>query len=176
MTAPLQITPETKVAALLEVYPELEEVLIGLAPPFAKLRNPVLRRTVARVTSLRRAAEVGGLSPRELVSKLRDEAGLEPLGEGRGDDAAEPATDPPEWYAPGRVAWQLDADELLAAGREPLSEVGRRLAELGTDQAGLIASSFRPAPLIEWLEGRGLEVACWEDAAAGFRTAVRAPA
>ena len=55
------ITPETKVGALLDAYPELEAVLIELAPPFRKLKNPVLRRTVARLTSLAQAAKVGRL-------------------------------------------------------------------------------------------------------------------
>ncbi|MFH1755446.1 MAG: DUF1858 domain-containing protein, partial [Candidatus Latescibacterota bacterium] len=54
------ITPDMKVSALLEAYPELEDVLIGIAPAFKKLRNPVLRRTVAKLTSLRQAAQVGG--------------------------------------------------------------------------------------------------------------------
>lgn len=43
----LEITPSTKVAELLAAYPELEAVLIGMAPPFKKLKNPVLRRSVA---------------------------------------------------------------------------------------------------------------------------------
>ncbi len=42
----LEITPAVTVHTLLETYPELEEVLIGLAPPFKKLRNPFLRRSV----------------------------------------------------------------------------------------------------------------------------------
>ncbi|MHC4830644.1 MAG: DUF1858 domain-containing protein [Planctomycetota bacterium] len=44
----LPITPETKVAQLLQHYPELEETLIAMAPAFKKLRNPVLRRSVAK--------------------------------------------------------------------------------------------------------------------------------
>jgi hypothetical protein len=44
-----QIGPETTVGALLEAYPELERVLMEMAPAFAKLRNPVVRRTVAKV-------------------------------------------------------------------------------------------------------------------------------
>ena len=54
----LVIDETTKVAALLDAYPELEGVLIGIAPPFKKLRNPVLRRSVAKVASLRQAAAV----------------------------------------------------------------------------------------------------------------------
>ena len=36
---PLQIHPSTKVAQLLEAFPELEDVLIRMAPPFKKLKN-----------------------------------------------------------------------------------------------------------------------------------------
>ena len=36
----IEITPSTKVSELLDAYPELEETLIGIAPPFKKLGNP----------------------------------------------------------------------------------------------------------------------------------------
>jgi hypothetical protein len=49
----LSITPSTKVAALLDRFPELEELLIGIAPPFKKLKNPMLRRGVAKVASVK---------------------------------------------------------------------------------------------------------------------------
>jgi hypothetical protein len=52
------ILPSTKVATLLDRYPELENVLIELAPPFKKLKNPFLRKGVAKVASLRHAATV----------------------------------------------------------------------------------------------------------------------
>jgi len=48
MKKELIITPQIKVAELLETYPQLEEVLIDLSPTFKKLKNPVLRRTIAR--------------------------------------------------------------------------------------------------------------------------------
>ena len=73
------ITPSTKVAALLDSYPQLEDVLIGIAPPFKKLKNPILRRSVAKVASLRQAAAVGRLPVEELVNKLRDAVGQEPI-------------------------------------------------------------------------------------------------
>ena len=55
------ITAETKIAALLKHYPGLEDHLIGMAPPFKKLKNPILRRSVAKVASLHQAAAVGRL-------------------------------------------------------------------------------------------------------------------
>ncbi len=49
----IEITPSVTVYALLEAYPELEEVLIGIAPPFKKLKNPFLRRSVAKVATIK---------------------------------------------------------------------------------------------------------------------------
>lgn len=161
MTAPIPITPKTRVAELLEAYPDLEQVLISAAPAFSKLNNPVLRRTIARVTSLRRAAEIAGISTRDLVGRLRRAAGLpeEPsLETDEGADLA-PADGPAAWVDAARVRWTVDADALLADGAEPISEVSHRAAQLERGDLGLIRSSFRPAPLIEWLESRGFRVA-----------------
>ena len=172
MTDPLPITPETKVAELLEAYPELEPVLIAAAPAFSKLSIPVLRRTIARVTSLRRAAEVAGIPVRELVVRLREAAGL-PAGELEAEPAVEAgagADGPASWVDLGRARWTIDADRMLEAGQEPISEVLRRSAELGTDALGLIRSSFRPAPLIELLNRNDFRTAvvCSGDGFATF--------
>ena len=56
----LIITPKTRIYDLLKAYPELEETLIGSAPEFKKLRNPVLRKTITRITNISQAAIIGG--------------------------------------------------------------------------------------------------------------------
>ena len=71
----LPIGPETTVGALLEAYPELEGVLVGMAPVFAKLRNPVIRRTVAKVAALEQAAKIGDVSLQAMIVRLRDATG-----------------------------------------------------------------------------------------------------
>lgn len=48
----LIITPKTKVLELIETYPELEDILIEYAPAFKKLKNPLLRKTVAKIATL----------------------------------------------------------------------------------------------------------------------------
>ena len=159
MTGAVPITPDTKVAQLLEAYPDLEPVLIAAAPAFSKLSNPVLRRTIARVTSLRRAAEVAGLPVRDLVLRLREAAGLPADLEVAADDGGGETNGPAPWVDAARVRWTIDADRMLESGQEPMSEVLRRTAELDSDDLGLIRSSFRPAPLLELLEGRGFRIA-----------------
>jgi hypothetical protein len=69
------ITPKTKVAELIDAYPQLEQVLISYVPAFEKLRNPVLRRTVARITTLQQAAVIGGANVEDLINHLRKEVG-----------------------------------------------------------------------------------------------------
>jgi len=69
----MQITRETKVHDLLEAYPYLLGYLADLRPEFGKLRNPVLRNTVARVASLETVAEMGGMDVGELLDLVTTE-------------------------------------------------------------------------------------------------------
>ncbi len=71
----LEITPSTIVNDLLDVYPELEETLIGIAPPFKKLKNPMLRKTVAKVATIKHISSVGNVPLNELINKLREVVG-----------------------------------------------------------------------------------------------------
>ena len=42
---------------------------------FSALKNPVLRRTVAKVTTLRQAAKVGNVELTDMINRLREEVG-----------------------------------------------------------------------------------------------------
>jgi hypothetical protein len=150
------ITPATKVAELLECWPELEPVLVAQAPAFRRLKNPVLRRTVARVTTLEQAAGVGGVAVRDLVAALRRAAGLDdaPPGEsGLVDGGAVSAA--PEWVSSGRVVATVDAEALLDAGEVPLPVVNEKARGLGPGELLRIDSGFRPAPLVESIAKQG---------------------
>ncbi len=150
------ITPATRVAELLESWPELEPVLVAQAPAFRRLKNPVLRRTVARVATLEQAAGVGGVTVRDLVAALRHAAGLgdAPPGE---PDAVEAgvASVPPDWVSSGPVVVTIDAEALLEAGEVPLPVVNERARGLGPGELLRIDSGFRPAPLVEALSKQG---------------------
>ena len=84
------ITPKTRILDLIEAYPELEQKLFDMSPAFRKLQNPILRKTVARVTTLQQAAMVGNLPVERMVNELRRVLGQEHLdekAEGRGQKA-----------------------------------------------------------------------------------------
>lgn len=143
------ITPETKVAAFLEAWPHLEDELVACAPAFAKLRNPVLRRTVARVTSLRQAALVGGLDIGTLVNRLRRAAGQDDLADPVGTTQLAPQGTAPGWYAASRVAGRTNAAAMLDAGEHPVHSVLEALKALGPGAIHEVDAPFLPVPLIE---------------------------
>ena len=111
----MPITPETKIAELLEAYPQLEDVLIQQSPHFKALKNPILRKTVAKVATLERASQMSGIPVRRLVGVLREVVGLP--GE-RGADLV-PEIEPaavdavaPDWFDEAKVALRIDADDM----------------------------------------------------------------
>lgn len=152
------ITPELTVGAFLEAYPQLEETLIAIAPPFANLRNPLLRRTVARLTSLRQAAVVGGVPVGEMIRTLRQAAGQSAGGEE--DGAREPgaSTSRPEWMRDEARAAVFDARATLDAGEVPLPQILKALAALAPGQVYTVVTPFVPAPLLERIRQAGFDV------------------
>ncbi|MFH1723296.1 MAG: DUF1858 domain-containing protein [Elusimicrobiota bacterium] len=151
------ITPDTKVAELLADFPELEEALMRLSPAFGKLRNPVLRRTVAKAATLRQVARVGDVPLPKLISCLREAAGLAPAtidcAVGRKD-----AT-PPPWFSPERIKETFDARPVIEAGQAPVQQVLARLDGLEAGDILELTTPFPPEPLIEQAGKKGF--AAW---------------
>ncbi len=151
----IPITPETKVAALLDNYPQLESTLMELAPSFAKLRSPILRKTVAKVTTLRQAAKVGGISLAEMINKLRQAAGIssENFIEESIDEANGKA---PDWFKKSAICKTIDARPILEKGEHPLGLVLNEIRLLQAGQILELITPFLPAPLID----KGKEAGC----------------
>lgn len=156
MTGP--INPETRIGPLLDEHPELEEVLIGLSPEFVRLRNPILRRTVARIATVAQAAKIGGLAVPDLVRALRRALGQEEAAGACGHEPPDaPAGPEPAWVGTVRPAEALDADAILARGGTPVGEASARLAEVAPGAVLLLTAPFYPAPLIDALRAKGHE-------------------
>ena len=159
----LIITPKTKVLQLLEAYPELEETLIACAPPFKKLKNPVLRKTVAKIATLQQAAAIGNMKVDELVNILRKEVGQDLLA---GETGHQYNTVKPAWFREDRISKELDAREMIEAGDQPVNQVIADLNQLPDGSIYKLIAPFLPAPLIDkatslslshWVDHRGAE-------------------
>ena len=149
------ITPQSKVGDILNAYPELEETLISIAPAFKKLRNPVLRRTVARVTSLAQAARVGNVSVTELVARLRAAVGQPAFVGVTGETGATVLSELPAHIDPSRVMQTIDARPIIDAGEQPMTLVLKALNTLRGDALLLLITPFEPAPLRDRARERG---------------------
>jgi len=69
----MRIDSRTKLDDLLKRYPFLLEFLAGLSPRFARLRNPIMRKTIGRVATLQQIAGFGDLPLPELLLKIQAE-------------------------------------------------------------------------------------------------------
>jgi uncharacterized protein (DUF2249 family) len=153
----MEITPQTNINALLEAYPRLESYLMGLNPKYKKLKNPILRRTVARIASLSQVAKIGGYDPVELTNLIRKELGQPPLGE-NDETKSSPETEEqkPAWV--NDAALILDAGALLKAEKNPLAEVRKAMKKLEPGQTLRLDTDFLPAPLIDTFKEDGIPV------------------
>ncbi len=142
----LIITPRTKVLDLINTYPELEEVLVAYAPAFSKLKNPVLRATIARIATLQQAAAVGNVKVETLVNRLRKEIGQDAILD---DAVISYNSDKPGWFAEDQILQVLDAREMLAADEHPVHQVMADLKKLPEGQIYKLVAPFLPAPLID---------------------------
>lgn len=155
------ITKDTRVAALLRDYPETEELLIGMSPAFNKLRNPVLRRSVARVATLGQAAAVGHLPATELVNKLRAAVGQDPLAGDVGDEP-EYFGAQPDWFDPNEIVEVLRDDE-LDPDVMPINPLLRVARDLDEGEIVELVTSYLPAPGIDILRRKGYRTWTTED-------------
>ncbi len=164
------ITSSTKVADLLAQYPELEDVLIAMAPPFRKLKNPILRKSVAKVASLRQAAAVARLPVGEVVNKLRAAAGQEAiLVEEAGPDASYFRSQP-DWFTPGAVVASIDERKSANADEMPLKSVIQQATSLKEGHVLELVTTFLPAPGIDIMKAKGFRVWSMEDESGLIRT------
>lgn len=147
------IAPKTKIAELIKAFPQLEPVLIDYVPAFEKLKNPVLRRTVARITTLQQAAAIGNVDIEDLINRLRKEVGQDLFS---GGTSAAYTTEQPNWYSEARVVAELDAKGMLAAGEQPVNQVIADLQALDQGDIYKLVAPFIPAPLLDKASSLGI--------------------
>lgn len=150
----MEILPEMKVATLLEHFPELENALVEMAPEFKKLKNPFLRKTIAKVTSLKQAAAVAGIQADTLVNALRHKAG-QPAFEGYSGSAQEFEGSRPVWLTSSKPVETFDATELIDSGAMPLGQIMDDIERLKPGEHYLLITPLLPVPLLEKARNKG---------------------
>jgi hypothetical protein len=155
----MEITSRSKLLDVLNAYPALEDKIVRLAPPFANLKNPVLRRTVGQLATLDRVAQIGGLDVTELVNMLRREVGLPELRADTPTIVTIPsrAESDPAWIN-GEPQFIVNGSELLQRGEVPLQHVNQLLPQLQPQRYLLLITDFEPIPMIEAMQKQNRRV------------------
>jgi len=146
----LIITPKTRIGELLAAYPELEDTLIELSPAFKKLKNPVLRKTIGKVTTLQQAAIVGHISVNTIVNTLRMQIGQEETQ--FSENISEKFATKPAWINDSNIKLRIDAIPIINSGDNPMGLIFRSLTNMGKGEVLEFKTPFIPAPIIDKLK------------------------
>jgi len=166
---PLQIQPSTRVSVLLDAYPELEDILIKMAPPFKKLKNPVLRKSVAKVATLQQAAIVARIDVTSMIDQLRRAVGqapFEPIKTASEDDYLGSV---PNWFEDSCVATSID-DRTGDPDEMAITRITKALKDLEDGQVIELITTFLPAPGIDVARKRGLHTWTMQEQADLYKT------
>jgi uncharacterized protein (DUF2249 family) len=164
---PAPIRATDRVADVLARDEALVEAFVAVSPAFARLRNPALRRVMARLVTVAQAARVAGVDAALLVERLnRALAGApnqepEPMHEAPpcNHATAVPAelTPMPACLAalPAERLLELDVRDDLRNGREPFHRIMEARRALAAGQVLRLRAIFEPAPLYTVLGKQG---------------------
>lgn len=170
------IRKEDTVYEVISRYPELKNVLQDLSPKFKKLDNPVAFNTVARVTTLERAAKIGGVYLREMLYRLNDALGLgdeylslekaaiqeslrsgealKKVGEllGKRSHASASTEGAPDWL---ELAKKFPTMDLRTLAEDPFDRVMKLADGVKRGEGFILVQSFEPIPLLAHLSQKG---------------------
>lgn len=151
----IDITPKTTINEILTAMPFLEDKLIEISPVFAKLKNPVLRRTVGKVATVQQAAAIASISTVKLVNELRKAAGLTEM-----ELKDEPKKDhhKPNWVNDGKIVVEYNAGPDIEQGMHPAAKIKKETADLKEGEIYKLITPFVPVPLINILKDNGMKV------------------
>lgn len=152
------IRKEDRVASVLARSPEALEVFASASPAFERLRNPMMRRTMARLVTVEQAARIAGIETDALLAKLNHAIGEAlPANEARSTSThtQTPQAPPGLLETPASRLFDLDVREDLRQGREPFMAILKAARELPQGHVLRLRAIFEPVPLYAVLAKQG---------------------
>lgn len=147
----MKINDNTKISELIRANKSCIDAIAGVAAPFHRLRNPILRKIMASRVTIAGAARMGGCTVNDIV------AALIPLGfeyektVPAENDAVQPR---PQWLvqAEAGAVFHYDVRPIIASGTDPLKAILAKFKETPAGGILCIINSFVPTPLIHLLK------------------------
>ncbi len=150
----MEITSQSTLFDVLEEYPYLETYIIDIASPLKNIRNPPLRRTVTKLATIKRVAEIGQVDVGIFVNHLRMAVGLPEISFREAeisDDQQQPMAEELDWIT-GEPKHIVNGTVLLLAGKIPLVTINELLASLAPKEFILLITNFEPLPIIDAMQ------------------------
>ncbi len=167
-TNQLDITPDVTVHNILETYPELEDVLIGIAPPFKKLKNPVLRKTVAKVATIKHVSSVAGVPLGELINTLRQAVGQPPIDTSYVDE--DYFQEKPAWFSADKIVVTVKESDPKHIDTMSLVTIQKESKGVNKGEIIELETTFLPAPGIDQMRSKGYSFWVYKDTGDMIRT------
>lgn len=157
----MKITPQTKIIDVIKPHPELIDILASYNSHFELLKNPLMRKTFAKLATVRHAAKVAGVNLTELIKLLNSSIG-ETVPE---EDIRESGHEEKQTQIPVRALIEqrhakiinLDVRGIMKSGGEPFNVIMQTVAKIKQGEAFTLETVFEPAPLYDVLKKKGFE-------------------
>lgn len=146
----MKINDQTKISELIRADKASIDAIAGVAKPFHRLKNPILRKVMASRVTIAEAAKMGGCRVTDIILALT------PLGfeyEATENGQAENGRRP-EWFpaASENNVIHYDVRPIIESGTDPLKAILGKFKEIPAGHILCIVNSFVPTPLIRLLE------------------------
>jgi hypothetical protein len=137
-------------------YPELEETLISIAPAFKKLKNPLLRKSIAKIATIKHISAVGNVPLNDLVNMLRKAVGQSEISESYEDEKY--YFDQPDWFSKDKIALSVNDEELEVKDKMTIVVILQEAKHIKKGEIIELTTTFLPAPGIETMKSKGFSV------------------
>lgn len=158
MTEPIRL--EDRISTVLARGDQMLEVLLAASPVFSHLRNPVMRKTMAKLATVEYAARVAGLDANELLARLNAALTGEVIPTGPARQVKSPEADAkiPAAIKNASEDKIIDCDvrEDLRAGKEPFRRIMDAVHSMHDGELLRLRAIFEPAPLYSVLQKQRL--------------------
>jgi uncharacterized protein (DUF2249 family) len=152
------IRRDDRISAVLARDERMLDVLLAASPAFSHLRNPVVRKTMAKLATVEHAARVAGIDADDLLARLNATlAGGSVTGAPlrRVGEAVDVELPPIVARAQKDAIIECDVREDLRAGREPFRRILAAARSVADGQVLKLRAIFEPAPLYSVLGRQG---------------------
>lgn len=149
------INADTKISELIKANPASIDAIAEINKHFRKLKNPILRKTLARRVTIRDAAKIGGVEVGVFFNKL-SKIGFEIGAEDTAIPSKTKAKASDSLATSGQIT-DLDVRDNIAEGNDPFKIIMAAIKKLPDGEVLRVINIFEPIPLINVLKEKGYD-------------------